>query len=48
MIERPHNPYHRKGLEKCRKAVEKQKPKGLVYESGSVFSNGFSRYRMGR
>lgn len=44
MIERPHNPYHVKDW----KAVEKQKPKRLVYESDSVFQNGFSRYRMGR
>lgn len=32
----------------CREAVEKQKPKELVYESDSVFSNGFSHYRMGK
>ena len=35
-------------VEECRRAVEKQKPKELVYESDSVFSNGFSHYRMGR
>ena len=35
-------------VEECREAVEKQKAKELVYESNSVFSNGFSRYRMGR
>lgn len=35
-------------VEECREAVEKQKAKELVYESDSVFSNGFSHYRMGR
>ena len=35
-------------VEECREAVEKQKPKELVYESDSVFSNGFSHYRMGK
>lgn len=35
-------------VEECRKAVEKQKVKELVYESDSVFSNGFSHYRMGK
>ena len=35
-------------VEECRKAMEKQKPKELVYESDSVFSNGFSHYRIGR
>lgn len=35
-------------VEECQKAVEKQKPKELVYESDSVFSNGFSHYRIGR
>ena len=35
-------------VEECREAVRKQKPKELVYESNSVFSNGFSHYRMGR
>ena len=35
-------------VEECREAVDKQKPKELVYESDSVFSNGFSHYRMGR
>ena len=35
-------------VEECREAVEKQKPKELVYESDSVFSNGFSHYRIGR
>lgn len=35
-------------VEECREAVEKQKAKELVYESDSVFSNGFSHYRMGK
>ena len=35
-------------VEECRDALEKQKPKELVYESDSVFSNGFSHYRMGK
>ena len=35
-------------VEECREAVEKQKPKKIVYESESVFSNGFSHYRMGK
>lgn len=35
-------------VEECRDAVEKQKAKELVYESDSVFSNGFSHYRMGK
>lgn len=35
-------------VEECRKSVEKQKPKKIVYESDSVFSNGFSHYRMGK
>ena len=32
----------------CREAVEKQKVKEIVCESDSVFSNGFSHYRMGK
>lgn len=41
--------YRKNGtVEKCREAVEKQKAKELVYESDSVFSNGFSHYRMGK
>ena len=35
-------------VEECREAVEKQKAKKIVYESESVFSNGFSHYRMGK
>ena len=35
-------------VEECREAVDKQKPKELVYESDPVFSNGFSHFRMGR
>lgn len=35
-------------VEECREAAEKQKAKELVYESDSVFSNGFSHYRMGK
>ena len=35
-------------VEECREAIEKQKAKELVYESDSVFSNGFSHYRMGK
>ena len=35
-------------VEECRKAVEKQKAKEIVCESDSVFSNGFSHYRMGK
>ena len=35
-------------VEECRKAVEKQKAKKIVYESNSVFSDGFARYRMGK
>lgn len=32
----------------CREAVEKQKPKKIVYESDSVFCDGFTHYRMGK
>ena len=32
----------------CREAVEKQKVKEIVCENDSVFSNGFSHYRIGR
>ena len=35
-------------VEECREAREKQMPKKIVYESESVFSNGFSHYRMGK
>ena len=35
-------------VEECRKAVEKQKPKKIVYESDSVFCDGFTHYRMGK
>lgn len=35
-------------VEECRKAVEKQKAKEIVCENDSVFSNGFSHYRIGR
>ena len=35
-------------VEECWEAAEKQKPKKIVYESDSVFSNGFSHYRMGK
>lgn len=35
-------------VEECREAVEKQKAKEIVCENDSVFSNGFSHYRIGR
>ncbi|HJB96433.1 MAG TPA: hypothetical protein H9765_12605 [Candidatus Mediterraneibacter intestinigallinarum] len=35
-------------VEECREAVEKQKAKKIVYESNSVFSDGFTHYRMGK
>ena len=35
-------------VEECRKAVEKQKAKKIVYESDSVFCDGFTHYRMGK
>ena len=35
-------------VEECREAVEKQRPKEIVCENDSVFSNGFSHYRIGR
>lgn len=35
-------------VEECREAVEKQKPKKIVYGSDSEFCDGFTRYRMGK
>lgn len=35
-------------VEECREAMEKQKPKKIVYESGSLFCNGFNHYRTGK
>lgn len=35
-------------IEEYREAVGKQKPKRIVYESSSVFSNGFTHYRTGK
>ena len=35
-------------VEECREAVAKQKPKEIVCENDSVFSNGFSHYRIGK
>lgn len=35
-------------VEEFREAVEKQKAKEIVCENDSVFSNGFSHYRIGR
>lgn len=35
-------------VEECQEAREKQKPKKIEYESGSLFCNGFSHYRIGK
>ena len=35
-------------VEECREAVKKQKAKKIVYESDSVFCDGFTHYRMGK
>lgn len=35
-------------MEECWEAVAKQKAKEIVCENDSVFSNGFSHYRIGR
>ena len=35
-------------VEECKEAVEKQKAKKIVYEIDSVFSDGFSHYRIGK
>lgn len=35
-------------VDECRKAVKKQKAKKIVYESDSVFCDGFTHYRMGK
>lgn len=35
-------------VEECRKAVKKQSPKKIVYESDSVFCDGFTYYRTGK
>ena len=35
-------------VEECREARKKQIPKKIEYESGSLFCNGYSHYRIGK